>query len=165
MHTGLRGVRRSGLSIPALFTVFVLLYYYVTLVHVGSISQKHEETELVAADVEIRNASQLSSSQAMSLAKENNSNITASEVLLLLKTGSSTLWRRLPLHLLTTFAHGRVPNYVLYSDLDEYLSPGIQAIDVLANITEAIRQHSPLAYDLYQKQKAVHPSNPYFEQA
>ena len=163
MHFGLRGVRGLGVSVLISFTIFAYLYYHVTLVHVEENSHQKEKTQPEVSDAKIRNGSR-SASQAVNPAKETN-HVSPSEVVLLLKTGSNTLWRRVPLHLLTTFADGQVPNYVLYSDVDERLSSGVHAIDVLANVTDVIRQHSPLAYEIYQKQQAVNPSNNYYEQA
>ena len=163
MHLVLRGVRGSAFAIVIFLTVLTCLHYYATLVRRGDDIHESEKSQLLAPDVATQNSSR-PSSPGLTSAKTTD-DVSPSDVLLLLKTGSSTLWRRVPFHLLTTFANGQVPNYVLYSDVDEQLSQGVQAIDVLANVTDTIRQYSPLAHEIYQKQQAVNPSNNYYEQA
>ena len=160
MHFVVRGVRKSVFTALAFLIVSTCLYYYLALVHKGA---SDEKSQISAPDTATQNSSE-PSSPALTSAKTTN-DVSPSDVLLLLKTGSSTLWRRVPFHLLTTFANGQIPNHVLYSDVNEQLSPDVRAIDVLANVTDAIRQHSPLAYDIYEKQQAVNPSNNYYEQA
>ena len=163
MHLVLRGVRGSTISIIALLVVLTCLYYYVTPAQVGDDSHENEQPQSLASEPATLNSSQ-PSPPALTIAKAIDG-VSPSDVLLLLKTGSSTLWRRVPFHLLTTFASGQVPNYVLYSDVEEQLSQDVQAIDVLANVTDILRQYSPLGYEIYQKQQAVNPSNNYYEQA
>jgi hypothetical protein len=86
------------------------------------------------------------------------------DVALILKTGSNNVWRRLPLHLLTTFANGRIPNYAIYSDAVEKLPSGIETIDVIANITHLLQNVDVKAYDIYVSQQAALKPNVYREQ-
>ena len=90
--------------------------------------------------------------------------ISPSDVVLILKTGSSSVWRRLPLHLLTTFANGQVPNYAIYSDAQERLPSGIETIDTIANVSNLIREHDPKAYRIYTTQNDAIRPNQYREQ-
>ena len=81
-----------------------------------------------------------------------------SDVVLILKTGSSSVWRRLPLHLLTTLADSRVPNYAIYSDAAERLAPGVVTIDAIANVTDFLQEHDPEVYRIYQtQQESIRP--------
>jgi hypothetical protein len=81
------------------------------------------------------------------------------------KTGSNNVWRRLPLHFLTTFANNRIPNYAIYSDAHESLAPGIATIDTIANVSQLLAQHDPAAHRIYTSQLASIRPNTYREQA
>lgn len=89
--------------------------------------------------------------------------LSPDDVLLIFKTGASTIWRRMPLHLSTTLSNNRVPHYVIYSDLPDQLSPGIHAIDALENATSIIRQHDPDAYASYLELQSPDHINTYRE--
>ncbi|PQE15949.1 glycosyltransferase family 31 protein [Rutstroemia sp. NJR-2017a BVV2] len=87
--------------------------------------------------------------------------VSRADILLIVKTGTSTLWRRMPMQLTTTLAD--IPNYELYSDLQETLTYGVETIDVLSNISEIIRDHDKAAYSIYEDlQTDIHA---YHEQA
>lgn len=73
--------------------------------------------------------------------------VSPQDVLLITKTGASTLWRRMPLHLTTTLFN--VPNFVIYSDQEEQLSSNISTINVLANETAIIQTYDLSAYESY----------------
>ncbi|KUJ09645.1 uncharacterized protein LY89DRAFT_690100 [Mollisia scopiformis] len=87
------------------------------------------------------------------------------DVLLIFKTGASTIWRRMPLHLTTTLSNGRIPHSVIYSDLPEQLSSTISAIDVLTNSSSIIQKFDPSAYAAYQDQQSPSHLNTYREHA
>lgn len=96
--------------------------------------------------------------QVRSRSSTTSGTASPSDVALLLKTGSSNVWRRLPLHLLTTFANARIPNYAIYSDAEERLAPGIGTIDTIANVSQLLRKHDANAYGIYQSQQdAIRP--------
>lgn len=87
--------------------------------------------------------------------------VPPSDILLIVKTGASTAWRRMPIQLITTLSN--LPNSVVYSDLQENLSYEIQTVDVLSNVSDILRVHDTTAYDIYQDlQTNVHT---YREQA
>lgn len=87
--------------------------------------------------------------------------VSPSDILLIVKTGASTAWRRMPIQLITTLSN--LPNSVIYSDLQENLSHEIQTVDVLSNVSEILRIHDTTAYDIYQDlQNNIHA---YREQA
>ncbi len=73
------------------------------------------------------------------------SSLTEDDVLIIIKTGASVLWRRLPIHLVATLAPERIntDNAVIYSDYQETIGP-YTAIDVLANVSSAVRASPPL---------------------
>ncbi|KAK3304862.1 uncharacterized protein B0T15DRAFT_537846 [Chaetomium strumarium] len=91
--------------------------------------------------------------------------VEPNDVVLILKTGSNNVWRRLPLHFLTTFANNRIPNYAIYSDAHERLAPGIATIDAIANVSQLLGQHDPAAHRIYTSQLAHIRPNTYREQA
>ncbi|TGO90602.1 hypothetical protein BPOR_0058g00210 [Botrytis porri] len=74
--------------------------------------------------------------------------LSSSDILLIIKTGASTAWRRMPVQLLTTLSS--LPNIVVYSDLQENLSLEIQTVDVLKNVSDTLQIHDTFAYDIYQ---------------
>jgi Fringe-like len=60
-------------------------------------------------------------------------------VFLLIKTGASVLWDRLPMHFLTTVT--RFPNFALYSDAADSIG-GYEVIDILANVSQSLLLYS-----------------------
>ncbi|KAF8856567.1 hypothetical protein BDZ45DRAFT_804107 [Acephala macrosclerotiorum] len=93
-----------------------------------------------------------------------NVSVSPEDILLIIKTGADTIWRRMPLHL-TTLLNNRIPNTVIYSDLNEQLSSTISAIDALANVSSIIQEFDPSAYDVYIDQQSERRVNTYREQA
>ena len=89
--------------------------------------------------------------------------LSADDILLIFKTGASTIWRRMPQHLSTTLSNNRVPHAVIYSDLAEQLSSEIYALDALENITSVIKQYDPDAYDNYLELQSPDHINTYRE--
>ena len=89
--------------------------------------------------------------------------LSPDEVLLIFKTGASTIWRRMPLHVTTTLSSTHFPNFVIYSDLAEDLSPSIHAVDALENVTSIIKAHDPDAYASYLEQQSPDHLNTYRE--
>lgn len=94
-----------------------------------------------------------------------NTTVSPDDILLIIKTGADTIWRRMPLHLTTTLRTNRVPNTVIYSDLNEQLSTNISAIDILANVSSIIQEFDPSAYDAYLDQQNERHINTYREHA
>lgn len=70
----------------------------------------------------------------------------ADKIFLMIKTGSTVLWERLPIHLMTTLT--KVPYYGLYSDAPSSIA-GHEVIDILANVTAETKKHDD--FKLYQK--------------
>lgn len=70
--------------------------------------------------------------------------LKTSEVALLLKTGASLVWKRLPIHLLTSLAPERIApkNTIIYSDVPDVIG-SYQLVDVLANTTSRAVLESP----------------------
>jgi hypothetical protein len=87
------------------------------------------------------------------------------DVLLIFKTGASTVWRRMPLHLTTTLSNAQVPNFVIYSDLEEQLSSVISTIDVIKNETSIVQKFDHEAYESYLDQQSPSHVNTYREHA
>ncbi|KUL85732.1 hypothetical protein ZTR_08496 [Talaromyces verruculosus] len=70
--------------------------------------------------------------------------LKTSEIALLLKTGASLVWKRLPIHLLTSLAPERIApeNAIIYSDVPEVIG-SYQLVDVLANTSSRAVLESP----------------------
>jgi hypothetical protein len=91
--------------------------------------------------------------------------ISPNDVLLIFKTGADTIWRRMPLHLTTTLANSRVPNFVVYSDLKEQLSTNVSSIDILENEISIIQKIDPSAHKSYLELQSSSHVNTYREHA
>lgn len=71
----------------------------------------------------------------------------------------------MPLHITTTLANSRVPNSVVYSDISEYLSDGLQTIDALSNVTSLLQEYDASAYARYLELHSHSHINTYLEHA
>lgn len=67
-------------------------------------------------------------------------------VFLMIKTGATVLWERLPLHLVTTLT--RVPNFAIYADIAATVS-GHEVIDILQNVTKSTMDHDQ--FSMYRR--------------
>lgn len=88
-----------------------------------------------------------------------------SDVLLIFKTGASTIWRRMPLHLITTLANEHIPNSVIYSDLREKLANNVESVDTLANVSDLIQSLDLPAHESYLEFQSPTHINTYREHA
>lgn len=70
--------------------------------------------------------------------------LKTNEIALLLKTGASLVWKRLPIHLITSLAPERIApeNTIIYSDVPEIIGSR-QLVDVLANTSSKTVLDSP----------------------
>jgi hypothetical protein len=83
------------------------------------------------------------------------------DVVILVKTGSTAIWRRMPAHMSTTLGNSKLtPNVLYYSDSPDDIN-GNPVIDVLANVSATLKS-SP-DFTLYQKAKYVADDNLYLE--
>lgn len=89
--------------------------------------------------------------------------LTPDDVLLIVKTGATVLWRRLPIHLSTTLSPERISpaSTVIYSDAPAQI--GSHAVlDVLALLPRAVRDQSP-EFELYRAVRDWDETNFYME--
>ncbi|KAH6844482.1 hypothetical protein B0I37DRAFT_164147 [Chaetomium sp. MPI-CAGE-AT-0009] len=91
-------------------------------------------------------------------------NLSATDVLLIVKTGSTSMWKRFLVHLTTTLSPRRISleNTVVYSDSPETIGD-VQIIDALANITKTTQALSD--FDVYRQQPEYAGHNVYVEAA
>lgn len=103
------------------------------------------------------------STTSHSLSDKKETALTKDDVLLILKTGATVLWRRLPIHLSTTLSPDRVrPNgTVIYSDAEAKVS-NYTVIDILAQLPKSVKD-SP-AFELYHAIRDWDDTNYYLEQ-
>ncbi|KAK7409423.1 hypothetical protein QQX98_008384 [Neonectria punicea] len=90
--------------------------------------------------------------------------ITKDDVLLIVKTGGTTMWKRLLVHLTTTLASERISpdNIVIYSDYPETVG-SFSIIDVLSNMTKSAKDLPD--FDVYRQQPEYIANNFYAEAA
>ncbi|KAH6604304.1 glycosyltransferase family 31 protein [Trichoderma cornu-damae] len=90
--------------------------------------------------------------------------LSTDDVLLIVKTGGTTMWKRMLVHLATTLSHDRIPlaNTAIYSDLPEQIGP-FTVIDVLANMSAAAKAKPD--FDVYRQQPEYMAHNYYVEAA
>ncbi|QSZ29555.1 hypothetical protein DSL72_004070 [Monilinia vaccinii-corymbosi] len=101
-------------------------------------SSAPKDTSNLEADISATSSSELS--------------VSPSDILLIVKTGASTAWRRMPIQIITTLSN--IPNTVIYSDLQENLSHEFQTVDALSNVSDMLRIHDTAAYGIYQNVQA-----------
>ncbi|KAB8304483.1 hypothetical protein EYC80_003874 [Monilinia laxa] len=83
------------------------------------------------------------------------------DVVILVKTGATSIWRRMPMHMSTTLGNKQLtPNVVYYSDVADNIN-GNPVIDSLANISTTLKG-SP-DFELYNKAKESLSDNLYQE--
>ncbi|KAF5103275.1 hypothetical protein DV451_001570 [Geotrichum candidum] len=78
----------------------------------------------------------------------------ADKIFLMIKTGATVLWKRLPIHLTTTLT--RVPNFALYSDAASSIG-GYEVIDILQNVTEETKNHDQ--FSMYKSMRKLKEAN------
>ncbi|KAF4343933.1 glyco n-acetylgalactosamine 3-beta-galactosyltransferase 1 [Fusarium beomiforme] len=88
----------------------------------------------------------------------------ASDILLILKTGGTSMYHRLLVHLVTSLSPERInsSNVVIYSDYAETIG-NFTTIDVLANMTAATKSHPD--FDVYHAVPQFVANNVYIERA
>lgn len=66
--------------------------------------------------------------------------LTTDDVILMFKTGATVLWKRVPIHMATTFSPNRIDsnNIIIYSDYHETIGQW-DIIDVLSNSSDKVR--------------------------
>ncbi len=91
-------------------------------------------------------------------------NLSADDVLLIVKTGSTSMWKRLLVHLTTTLSPDRIPlaNTVVYSDSPETIG-NFHIVDALANITKTTKSLPDFA--VYRQMPGYAAHNVYVEAA
>ena len=83
------------------------------------------------------------------------------DVVILVKTGATSIWRRMPGHMSTTLGDPALtPNVIYYSDSPDNIN-GNEVIDVLANVSSTLKASPDFA--LYNKSKEVEDNNLYLE--
>lgn len=90
--------------------------------------------------------------------------LSTEDVLLIVKTGGTTMWKRLLVHLSTSLASERISkaNTVIYSDKAESVG-GFTVVDVLANTSSAMKATPD--FDVYRQQPEYEAFNYYAEAA
>jgi len=84
-----------------------------------------------------------------------------SDVVIVVKTGASSIWRRMPMHMSTTLGNPNLtPNVLYYSDSPDHIN-GYPVIDALANVSASLKA-SP-DFTLYHKAAAISADNLYLE--
>ncbi|KAM3069288.1 hypothetical protein ACMFMG_010795 [Clarireedia jacksonii] len=90
-----------------------------------------------------------------------SSGLDPKDVVILVKTGGTSIWRRMPMHMSTTLGNKHLtPNVVYYSDIEDNIN-GNPVIDSLANVSAALKA-SP-DFVLYNKAKDAKHDNLYQE--
>lgn len=89
-----------------------------------------------------------------------------SDILLIFKTGASTIWRRMPVQATTTLRTNAIPHRAVYSDLSENIDGGLlESIDILENVTSILQYQDPDAYETYLALQSPEHVNTYREHA
>ncbi|KAK9451252.1 uncharacterized protein V1518DRAFT_408069 [Limtongia smithiae] len=78
------------------------------------------------------------------------------DVFLMVKTGATVLWKRLPIHFQTTFK--QVPFFQVYSDMAETIA-NHQVVDALQNVSAALKSTDDFELWRIQQEMLEHHSN------
>lgn len=91
-----------------------------------------------------------------------DSTLDSDDVLLILKTGATVLWKRLPIHMTTTLSPERInpKNTVIYSEVEAQIG-NRTIIDILSQFPQAVKD-SP-DFDLYRAIRDWEDTNFYIE--
>lgn len=91
-----------------------------------------------------------------------NRGLSTDDVLLVMKTGGTSMWKRLLVHLATTLSGERIKqqNMVIYSDLSERVG-SFTTIDIFENTTGPTRNRPE--FDIYRAQAEYAENNVYVE--
>ncbi|KAF5590559.1 glycosyltransferase family 31 [Fusarium subglutinans] len=102
--------------------------------------------------------------QSLQMQPDGHGKLDGSDVLLILKTGGTSMYHRLLIHLVTSLSQERInpQNVVIYSDYEEAIG-NFTTIDVLKNMTEAIKSHPD--FDVYHALPQYVKNNVYVESA
>ncbi|KAI9648408.1 hypothetical protein NHQ30_003042 [Ciborinia camelliae] len=85
------------------------------------------------------------------------------DIVILVKTGATSIWKRMPMHMSTTLANKQLtPNIVYYSDIEGNIN-GNPVIDSLANVSATLKASPDFA--LWYKAKESRKNNMYLESA
>lgn len=92
-----------------------------------------------------------------------HSKLGSDDVLLILKTGATVLWKRLPIHLTTSLSPERLhpDNTVIYSEIDTKIG-NHTVIDILAQLAPSIKDSS--SFDVYHAIRDWDSTNQYIEE-
>lgn len=90
--------------------------------------------------------------------------LSTDDVLLIVKTGGTTVWKRMLVHLTTSLDQDRIPmdSTVIYSDLPERIG-AFNIVDVLANMSSTAKSQPD--FDVYRQQPEYMANNYYVEAA
>ncbi|KUJ09646.1 uncharacterized protein LY89DRAFT_690101 [Mollisia scopiformis] len=87
--------------------------------------------------------------------------LSPNDIAILVKTGATSIWRRMPAHMSTTLSNPLLtPNIIYYSDSSDNLN-GSPVLDVLANVSAALKATPDFA--LYTKAAEIADQNLYLE--
>jgi hypothetical protein len=91
---------------------------------------------------------------------EFTSDLNPNDTVILVKTGATSIWRRMPAHMSTTLSTTLTPNILYYSDSLDVIN-GFPVIDVLANVSSTLKSSPDFA--LYNRVKEIADDNLYLE--
>lgn len=88
-------------------------------------------------------------------------NVSPEDVLIIVKTGATALWRRLPIHLSTTLVSQELtPHVAIYSDSPDHIG-SFDVIDALANVSASLKKGDD--FKLHDKVRQQYKNNLYLE--
>ncbi|KAK7960742.1 glycosyltransferase family 31 protein [Apiospora saccharicola] len=174
-------IRRNNRIVPPVicfFTICLLWWFVDPTARQQLTQQQHVDTvqspiKLVHVAEKARPDSRLTKPKPMPVAEKTrpesgpgtSANLTQDDVLLILKTGATVLWRRLPIHLSTTLAPERInpQNTVIYADIEAKIGPH-RVVDVLDGLPQSVLHSSP-SFEAYREARDWQANNYYLEQA
>lgn len=156
---------KSYLWISFLFVIFMLMALSENGIFSrdASLDMQHAERDnqhSLEAESQIT-PSNTSSPTSESTPSDHKNILDPEDVVILVKTGATSLWRRMPAHMSTSLSNSTLtPNILFYSDSPDNIN-GHPIIDVLANISTSLKS-SP-DFVLYNRAREIASDNLYLE--
>ncbi len=155
--------RNNRLVPVVIITLCVWLFYCLVDPSVANLraSQRNRVIEYAPAAASVTRPVSSSANETL---QKTYGELSPDDVLLIMRTGGTSLWKRLLIHLTTTLSKERInrDNIVIYSDLPEKIAD-FTVIDALANVTKATMDRPD--FDIYRSQPEYAVNNVYAEAA
>lgn len=155
---------KNNRIVPPVIAFFALCFLWVLIDPSAKVTDTQEgglsrSTKPTSQDIYTARTS----TQKPALYQDVDSTLASEDVLLILKTGATALWKRLPIHLSTSLSPERISpsNTVIYSEIDTKIG-NHTVVDILAQLPPSVKDTPD--FELYHAIRDWDSTNTYIEQ-